>query len=262
MKPIIREQRDFINTIKIEEGSSKTLDCPFCGGTKKFTISKRDGVTIWNCYRASCGSKGAVRSGFSHTEIKDKLTGKRNAVIKRTRPLPEVVSDPRNHPVAIDYICRTNCMKAFESGLVRIRYNPADNRVMFFMNDGLGAVGRHLGDAKPKWMSYGDTSGILAVGNHSHAVVVEDAASACAVAATGTLTGVALLGTNISPLQKQQLMRFSNLTIALDKDANTVGLKLMQRMRSLVPTTIVFLPNDLKNFGASMISEILHQKNS
>jgi hypothetical protein len=132
---------------------------------------------------------------------------------------------------------------------------------LFYTNGGQGAIGRHLGNAVPKWLSYGDTSGILKVGDSPNGVIVEDAASACAVAATNLYSGIAILGTNISPLQKQQLMAFDSVTIALDKDASKMALNHLRRLRSLIKTRIVFIENDLKNYMPRRIIEILGGEN-
>lgn len=253
------DQLRIITDIIIDEGQSITTDCPFCGGRNKFTISKHDGTTLWNCYRASCTAKGAHRSGFKSHELKDKVAGTLAERSRRTKPLPEVTSAPANHAAVISYLEDNNCLEAFQTGLIKIRFNPADNRVMFYMNEDRGAIGRHLGGGIPKWMSYGDTTGILAVGDSPDGVIVEDAASACAVAATGVYSGLALLGTNINPEQRRQLMCYKTVTIALDKDANKKALQHLGRLRSLVDSRIVFLPNDLKNYGPDRILEILHK---
>lgn len=251
------DQLRIITDIIIGEGQSITTDCPFCGGRNKFTISKQDGTTLWNCYRASCTARGAVRSGFKAGELRNKIAGVKTELARRVRPIPEVTSAPANHPSVMEYLERNNCIDALSARLINIRYHPADNRVLFFTNNDSGAIGRHLGSGIPKWMSYGDTSGILAVGKSPDAVLVEDAASACAVAATGVYTGIALLGTNISPVQRRQLVAYRSLIIALDKDANKTALRHLGRMRSLIQSRIVFLPNDLKNYGPRRILEIL-----
>ena len=255
------EQLRIITDINIGEGQSITTDCPFCSGRHKFTISKRDGTTLWNCYRASCNAKGAFKSGFKTGELRDKLNGVKTEFTRRSRPVPEVTSNPSHHAAVLEYLERNNCSFAFQNRLANIRYNPVDDRVLFYTNGGRGAIGRHLGSAVPKWLCYGETSGILKVGDSPNGVIVEDAASACAVAATNLYSGIAILGTNISPLQKQQLMAFDSVTIALDKDASKMALNHLRRLRSLIKTRIVFIENDLKNYMPRRIIEILGGEN-
>ena len=51
-----KDQLEIIQNIKLSDGDRKTIDCPFCGGKKKFTIDKYDGKIVWNCYKANCNA--------------------------------------------------------------------------------------------------------------------------------------------------------------------------------------------------------------
>jgi DNA primase len=88
-------------------------------------------------------------------------------------------------------------------------------------------------------------------------IVVEDAASACAVYATGKYTGVALLGTNISPLQRNQLKAFTKLIICLDKDASRKSIVLLRQLQGVADCTVKFLTNDLKWYDNSGIIKLV-----
>ena len=115
----------------------------------------------------------------------------------------------------------------------------------------------------PKWKVFGDTSELFHVGTSKSAVVVEDAASACAVAATNKWTDVALLGTRMNHEQKRTfLVRFNNLTIALDKDASRKALTLLQELRVLVKCTIKIMQEDPKQYCANQLMEILNETES
>lgn len=255
------EQLDVVKSIRINESDNVTIDCPFCGGRKKFTITKQNGTLLWNCYRASCTASGAYRAGFKYGEIKQRMnTG--SITGKKTRPLPEMLSNPDHHDFVTKYIRDNNCMAAYESGAVDIRYAPKDNRCLFMMNDGTGAVGRHMGTRLPKWMSYGDTTGILAVGNKPTAVVVEDAASACSIYATNKYTGVALLGTNVSSKQRILLRRYKSVIICLDNDAKKKSILALSRIQGMVPTTVRFLPKDPKYYEKEELIERLEENES
>jgi hypothetical protein len=127
------------------------------------------------------------------------------------------------------------------------------------MNEGEGAVGRSPDpEKKPKWLAYGDVSGIYTIGSGPTAVVVEDAISACAVSRIPEYTGVALLGTNLSPLQKTQLRRFERVIICLDKDASQKSLLLARRLEGpRTEATVRFLENDLKYLTETQIKELM-----
>jgi ribosomal protein L37AE/L43A len=217
-----KEQYEVISRVSVKDDDTKRINCPFCGGKYTLTISKRNGSLIWNCYKASCSASGGKRVGYGLDAIKRKFNGDTSTgVYKRT-------------------------------------YDPAKDRTLFWMNENTGAVGRALRTGiKPKWLSYGDTQGILSVGSQDTALVVEDAASACAVYATGKYTGVALLGTNISPLQRNQLKAFTKLIICLDKDASRKSIVLLRQLQGVADCTVKFLTNDLKWYDNSGIIKLV-----
>ena len=213
-----KDQIELLKSIKLSDGESKSIDCPFCNGKKKFSISNKEGMVLWNCYKASCKARGAYQKGYGLKGAKNRINNIRQVSRKKTRTIPEILSNPINNPAVMKYLDENGCLYAFSNSLIDIRYAPVDNRCLFLSEDGKGAVGRTLGESLPKWMSYGDTN-LLAVGASNRAVIVEDAPSACAVAATEMYTGVAILGTNLSTKQKHDLKQYKNITICLDNDA-------------------------------------------
>jgi ribosomal protein L37AE/L43A len=256
-----KEQYEVISKVSVKDDDTKRINCPFCGGKYTLTISKREGSIIWNCYKASCSASGGKRVGYGLDAIKRKFNGDTSTgIYKRTYPIPEVNSAVDHHEHVIQYIDDNNCRKAYDDGAIKITYDPAKNRTLFWMNDNTGAVGRSLqSDVKPKWLSYGDTQGILSVGEHNTAIVVEDAASACSVYATGQYTGVALLGTNISPVQRAQLRKYSNLIICLDKDANKKAIKICKGLSGYINSRVCFIQEDLKYMKPIKILERINE---
>lgn len=257
-----KEQYEIISSIRVKDNETKRINCPFCGGKYTLTVSKVDGSVIWNCYKASCNAHGGNRVGRSIDGIKNKLANKevRLGFNKIKTPLPDIKASVENHEHVLKYIHDNNCYKAYEDKAININYDPAKDRVLFWMNNDQGAVGRALNkQSKPKWLSYGDTSGILSVGTSPIALVVEDAASACSVYATGLYTGVALLGTNISPVQRKQLSHYQKLIICLDKDASKKAIKLSKALKGMVNSSVCFLPEDLKYMNSTSIMEIIDE---
>lgn len=255
-----KEQYEVISKVRVRDDDTKRINCPFCGGKYTLTISKRDGSLIWNCYKASCSASGGKRVGYGLDAIKRKFNNDEpSGIHKRIYPLPEVNSSIEHHEHVIKYIDDNNCRKAFDDGAIKITYDPAKDRTLFWMNDDSGAVGRALQkDIKPKWLSYGNTKGVLSVGNQDVAIIVEDAASACAVYATGKYTGVALLGTNISPVQRIQLKAYTKLIICLDKDASRKSIVLLRQLQSVASCKVKFLDHDLKWYDGVGITKILN----
>lgn len=249
-----------IRNIRVKEGESLTINCPFCGGQKKFSISKLDGKTLWNCYKASCGARGAMGGPRNMAVVRARIeSGTKPLLMKEPLPLPKLISSVSNHPEALQYLQEVGSYEAFQRKLVMVGYSPEEHRVLFFTNKGAGAVGRALDERLPKWKAFGDTSGCFSCGTGKSAVIVEDAASACAVGVLEGYTGVALLGTNISHLQKRQLMSYQRVILCLDKDASRKAILLLQRLEGLVPATVRFLEKDLKLLRSDQIRRILDE---
>ena len=259
------EQLDLIKDLPINEGETRRIDCPFCRGRYTFTLTNNDGSVIWNCYKASCGSYGAKRVGYSSSGLRSKLSGVPAAKIKApTRLVPDLLCDPSQHPRAMKYLEANNCVFAYEANRASIKYDPVSDRVLFMMNEGTGAVGRSLKGAKPKWLSFGDSSGLFVSGQSPEAVVVEDAASACSVSATNVYTGAALLGTNISPTQLRQLKRFTKVIIVLDRDASKKAIRLRNELGQIAhctDATVKFTTEDLKHCSVEETLLILGSNN-
>lgn len=242
-----REQHQTVKGYRVREGDNKTLDCPFCGASKKFTVGMKDGVLIWNCYKASCPVSGSYRGERSWSAIKSKVSSNTpSPTRKRIVPIPSFLTSVEGHDDALAYLSSVNCLEALRSRLADIRFAPSENRVLFMLNGGTGAVGRSLDNRTPKWKNYGSTEGTFTCGKGTTAVVVEDAASACAIGILPEYTGVAILGTSISSVQRMHLLRYERVIIALDNDASLKAIALSGHIAGLVPTTVRFLSEDLK----------------
>jgi hypothetical protein len=252
-----REQLELLKPIRIRDGESKRIDCPFCGGRGTFTLSNIDGRKVWNCYKASCPSSGSVATEMSLDTIKRRLSGTPADASRPLVALPTLLSDPKNHDNVLTYLDKVGSLYAYEQGLIQIKFAPAENRVLFFFHHKLGAVGRALDDRKPKWKAYGDVSGLLSVGSGQVAVLVEDAASACSVARLPLCSGCALLGTSVSVTHKAQLRAYTRVIIALDKDASRKAVELSKKLEGLLDVRIAMLDEDLKYLSIATITRIL-----
>lgn len=250
-----RDQIDILSSIKIKDGEKRSLDCPFCGGRKKFGVLKQDGKLLWNCFRASCGVKGSYRVGRSITGVKDYIH-KRETKAVYYNSLPSIVSSVDHHPEAMAYLESVNSLEAYNRGLIKIKYAPRDNRVLFYTEDGQGAVGRALDNRTPKWFTYGNTAEGIVVGNGTP-VLVEDTPSACSVSRVEGYSGFALLGTRITPSIKSSLRQFTHVLIVLDKDASTKALSLVKSVQSVCNATVRFTETDLKCLTYEQIQNVL-----
>ena len=189
------EQLQIIQNITIKEGERRIITCPICYGSKKMSISKEDGRLMWNCFRASCNARGIHTGRRSIKSAKDYL----RSIPKEARvgrPIPSILTSVENIPEAISYLKSVNAFDAYQTGLIKVRYDPSENRVLFMYGD--GAVGRLLKGFGPKWVSLGLIECGVLVGKGNKVVLVEDVPSACSVSRLTGHIGLALLGTKIS----------------------------------------------------------------
>jgi len=251
-----KEQVSVIQKIKLADGEHKTLTCPFCGGRNKFTLDRFDGVLVWNCFRASCSVKGSLRGKRDINALKNYVSGApTRRPVKALNRLPAMTTSVRKHIPAMEYLKEVNSLEAYESGLIKVKYSPKENRVLFYTNDGTGAVGRALDDRLPKWWKYGDTTVGISVGTGQHVVLVEDIASACAVSRLTDFTGFALLGTNLTAPLRKQLAKYIKVTLVLDNDASSKAVYLSKR-HGLI-TNLRLTKEDLKCLSTQQIYALL-----
>lgn len=234
-----REQLETVKQIRIAEGEHKTLDCPFCGGQKKFTIDRLiTGELLWNCFRASCNAKGKYSGERSIAGAKAYLASEdKPQRPKSSMPIPAMTTRIENTAIAYNYLRSVNSLEAYENALIKIRYAPREKRVLFYNQDQTGAVGRAMyceGAKGPKWLSYGDTSGGIVVGRGNTAVVVEDAASACSIARINNTVGFSVLGTHIPITLKKHLQLYKFIYILLDNDAKHKAVSIQKQLRGNV----------------------------
>lgn len=252
-----REQIEWVKTLSIKEGSRLTTDCPFCGGKNKFTLDKFDGKLVWNCYRASCNVKGAHSGERNIDAVKARLSG---SAIKRhkpePKPIPTITTNVSNSDTAVAYLKKVNSYEAFLRGDIKIRYAPKESRVLFYNKDNTGAVGRSMRPVRAKWWSYGELSKGIHVGNGDHAILVEDVASACAVANVKGLTGVALLGTNITKSIKKAISNYKKVTLVLDNDASNKAVYLSRQHNKV--TNLRLTEIDLKCLTPKQIEDVIY----
>ena len=252
-----KEQVSVVQKIKLAEGQHLTTTCPFCGGRNKFTLDRFDGVLVWNCFRASCNAKGSLRGKRDITALKNYVSGTpTQRSVKKLNPLPAMTVSVRKHTPSIDYLKSVNSWDAYESGLIKVRYLPTENRVLFYTNDGTGAVGRALDSRLPKWWKYGETSLGITVGSGQHAVLVEDVASACAVSRLSGVVGFALLGTNITTGIKEQLVKYNKTTLVLDNDASNKAVYLSRKHNRV--SHLRLTEKDLKCLTPKQIEDVIY----
>ena len=251
--------KDYIVKNAPTEGNSVRISCPACG-KRTFTISKIHGKLLWNCYVASCKVSGAMKTERSKSEISAQLA----ETIMHYHPhgnfsLPSQFTPFSENERALRYLEKNNCIDAYKNQRARILYDPKQDRVVFLVQkNGItyDAIGRALQrSVVPKWYRYGKSQKLFTAGDHSQAVLVEDAASACAISPVAT--GVALLGTNMKDADLTQLREFDKVFVCLDPDATRKALDIQKYLSYFVSSTIIRINDDLKYYEPQEISALL-----
>ena len=250
----------FIQQNEPIDNTSTRVHCPNCGGRNTFTISKQNGKLLWNCYKASCKIKGGKNIERTKADIKSVVSP---ANYHPRFYHPDHFVQVHNNSQALSYLQRNNCMHALDDKLAKIMYDPKQNRVVFLVQDNsqvCDAIGRAMNKKViPKWYRYGKSSRLFTCGDHENAMLVEDAASACAVSQVAT--GVALLGTNMKDADISPLKKFKHIYICLDADATRKSLDIHKYLSYFVSCSVIRLTDDLKYFDKEEIKRLVWNNN-
>ena len=254
-----KEQLEVAKSYRLREGGFHRGNCPFCSGRNTYGVRMDNGVLLWGCFRASCDTRGIQGGELSTAGILSRLGETPVSEAPTGIPIPSFMTSVDTQEAAMAFLEAYHCLDAYRAGLIRIRYSPQEDRVMFPIKDDTGEVvgytGRGRKDVRPKWKKYGDCAPLLTCGTGKTAIVVEDALSACAVGIIPEYTGCALLGTILSPDHIVQLRSYEKVIVALDPDAVSKGLQMTGRIGG--GATMRFIDDDLKYFTPDKIKEML-----
>lgn len=234
--------------------------CPDCRKPDTFTISRVNGRVLWNCYSANCKVKGVfIGITRDYDEINKKVRQNYHEFCHADFATPHSFTLFTNNNQAVSYVVKNNCMKAYKDRMADIMYDSKQNRVVFMVKNNniiCDAVGRSLSKSiKPKWYRYGKSNRLFTCGNSKIGVLVEDAASACAISPVAT--GIALLGTNLRDVNVSALRKFDHIHICLDPDATRKALWMQKHLAYHVSCDIVRIDDDLKYFSPEEIKRLV-----
>ena len=261
-------QKSIVEAMGIPPGGNFRGDCPFCLHKNSFSVSRQDGRLKWYCFFADCTAKGDMvyepsaqeifsqaRSGYRHVSG-DRASGPRASGYK----VPSSFINIRESQKCMDFVLRNNCYDAYKLDLCDIMYDKVLDRCVFIVNNGphiKGAVGRALGNFKPKWYMYGSSPHPFICGEDTQGILVEDCPSACVIGAAG-FSGVALLGTSVKPAYMEFLLNaYKSLVVALDRDATNKALDIAKELSYYIPITVKILEKDLKHYTVEEAKEFL-----
>jgi hypothetical protein len=260
-----RQQLLVIEGLFIPPDTSIRMDCPFCHGKNTLSVDTATNNINWFCFHASCKAKGKYQGEKDMTYVNSTFNQKeemKNLKFEMPDSFVSVYSDDK----AMKYLHKNNCWEAWSWGRATIKFDIAQNRVVFCAKDPetdeiVGAVGRGLNSkVYPKWYMYGNKDIPFTCGlrEHKEAILVEDCASACAV--SNVLTGIALMGTSLKESHKKHLTQYDKLYIGLDRDATVKSFGIANELKSygIKNVHVKTLEDDLKYFGTKEIEEMFN----
>jgi len=244
--------KGYVESLDIQPMGRYRSDCPVCGRPNTFSVTDEGMQRLWFCFHADCNVSG--KTGLTLSRDHANLAFKRSQAdvpvprTSNTYELPNTfVSLSRNLDAEL-YVRSVHAYDAYLSGRADIRYDFKSNRVVYLVkHEGkvVDAVGRSLDGKGAKWYRYSNSGYPFKCGQTDKAIVVEDAASACAI--SNITTGVALLGTNLLDTHLPYLSNYQKIFVALDKDATDKALDMVKILCRKVPTKLMVLDRDLKN---------------
>ena len=248
---------DKLNELNVEEGTSKRFDCIFCGKKNTLSVTKKKGKLLWNCFSASCNSKGNVGTDYSKEDLIKEIESNKDAEELLPFIFPDYCVNVDRSDKAIRYIKHFDFYDVYEANPNYFMYDVKGDRLVFVVEHGgnvTGAVGRSL-RGEMKWLRYDSNHApFIMKANSDTAIIVEDCISACVVAKCHN--GVALLGTNLLTEHIKYIKHFKKIWVALDRDATAKSLDIQRKIAIHVPDcSIKILDRDLKYEDKNFIQE-------
>lgn len=243
--------KSYVESLTISVGGRMRSDCPVCGKSNTFSVSDTGLQRLWFCFHADCHTKGCTDLTLTKEKAKTAFTKRvadKIVADKTSFQIPDTFVSLSRNLDAESYVKRVGAYDAYLAGRVDIRYDFRQHRVAYMIKQNgsvIDAAGRALRNIKPKWYRYNDRKYPFICGSSPVGIVVEDAASACAV--SNIATGIALLGTNLPPEYIDVLTKFEKIYVALDKDATSLALTMVRQLATSVPTKMIILKRDLKD---------------
>lgn len=243
----------------LSEGQSLRTICPACkGGTSEertLSITRNEGL-VWQCYRATCGAKGATHSA---TSSKEKTTKKEHPTWEgTTHELPPKVRDRIETLWGITNPLHWYWTTDFGGRVAMSVRSPSDTH--------RGWILRALsGTQRTKVLNFinPDEEGLSWYKTKPYAVtvIVEDIPSA--LRASTYVNSVALLGTGVGSDRALEIAQHSttSLVVALDQDATDTAFRIARKWSLLWgDVSVLPLTKDIKNMNEEELKDLLNER--
>ena len=255
--------KDYVGNLHIVSYGRYRGDCPSCGRVHTFSVTDTGFERLWYCFHADCHIKGST--GVQLTKDNSKVAFKERTVKQTDNDefeIPSTFVSLSRSKEAEEYVKRVASYDAYLNGLVDIRYDLQQDRVVYLvksLSNGrvVDATGRSLTNRKPKWRRYGNSGDPFLSGNGFCGIIVEDCPSACSV--SHLACGISLMGTTLLDEHIKVIKQFKKVYIALDKDATSKAILMLKKLRNYVPTKLIVLNKDLKDMQIGERNEFIRR---
>lgn len=251
----------------LDEGGTFRGECPLCKRQKTFTVTRRDGGFVWNCYSTNCGTRGAVGV----------VVGGSGGSLVRTKPAAKAPTNPfkgsleRLNEGQRRFLEEKVGFKDSHIYKAGVKYAPVEDRFAFPIYNPVGrSRGLILRSYEPTAATKALTFMDVAEPHMSWygpwdyeqniVVVVEDIPSAVR-ASMHVGPVVALCGGDVGPDYIRELSSYAlNIVWALDPDATGKAVALSSRYSfSFDSSRVLMLKKDLKNMSEPELIETLSE---
>lgn len=238
--------------------------CPACkgggSGERTLSVSRKDGILLWNCHRASCNLKGAAGGG-SKTRARTPSEVHCRGVVGRTIARESSVVEETTR----QWLMARYALTAHQFSRAEISWDEDTNRlclpVFGWQGERRGVVLRALDGRKPKTLTHTE-QGAMAWYTNTHTsavIIVEDQLSA--IRASDYLNSVALLGTHLNEERVAEIKASGckPVYLALDADAYALAVKYTIEYRSELRPQLLRLAKDIKDHTDEELTALLGQ---
>jgi len=242
----------------LSEGETLRIICPACSGgsdsEKSLSITRNEGL-VWQCYRATCGVKGATHSATSGREKSVKAENPTWEGTTHEIPLKVAerikylwgITDPPNWYWTTDFGGRV---------AMSVR-SPSDTHRGWVLR----AIGQGQRTKVLNFMEKRESLSWYKTHPHAPTVLVEDIPSA--VRGARYTNTVALLGTGVGSSRAKEISQHATgpVIVALDQDATNQSFQIARKW-GLLWGDVKVLPliKDLKNLQEEELRNLLHER--
>ncbi len=252
----------------LKEGQTVYINCPNCGRNTKFGITKYADKVLYQCFSASCNTKGCLEHTLSTDDLKKRLSKDYYPIISQ-----QEFSEPKHwiqgfaNQEAIEFAQRFDLMEPYyQHHAFKTATDVKLMRQVFYYTDlqgnVIGATGRALIRGLRKSYIYPASTKSPWFCGHCNenkvGAIVEDHLSAVKIANIG-LTGISLSGTHFQEDWIEYFKDFNMLYVALDKDARLKAFGIKDILTLYCPCVkIILLEKDFKEMTREEARKVIH----